>query len=98
MYTIEGSKPRRIGCIYGYEYNYTEYFKSATSQFDWVCQDEWKPAFTQSMFYAGAIIGNLVFFSYEIIPFLKVIPFFKILHILKTHYSKSQIFVQKIQF
>ena len=55
----EGLKPRRIGCIHGYEYNYTEYFKSATSQFDWVCQEEWKPAFTQSMFYAGAIIGNL---------------------------------------
>ena len=60
---IEGSKPRRIGCIYGYEYNYTEYFKSATSQFDWVCQDEWKPAFTQSMFFAGAIIGNLTLFK-----------------------------------
>ena len=60
---IEGSMPRRIGCIYGYEYNYTEYFKSATSQFDWVCQDEWKPAFTQSMFFAGAIIGNLTLFK-----------------------------------
>ena len=57
----EGKQPRRIQCIHGYEYNYTEYFKSATSQFDWVCQDEWKPAFTQSMFYAGAIIGTLIF-------------------------------------
>ena len=45
-------------CLYGYEYNYTEYFKSATSQFDWVCDEEWKPAFTQSIFYGGAIIGQ----------------------------------------
>ncbi len=28
---------------------------------DWVCDDSWRPAFTQSMFYVGGIIGTLVF-------------------------------------
>ena len=30
-------------------------------QFDWVCTDSWKPAFTQSIFYVGAIVGTLGF-------------------------------------
>ena len=30
-------------------------------QFDWVCNDAWKPAFTQSIFYVGAICGTLIF-------------------------------------
>ena len=30
-------------------------------QFDWVCKDSWKPAFTQSIFYVGAIVGTLGF-------------------------------------
>ena len=30
-------------------------------QFDWVCDDAWKPAFTQSVFYIGAVCGTLVF-------------------------------------
>lgn len=50
-----------ISCPNGWTYNTTDYFQSATSQFNWVCEDSWKPAFTQSMFYAGAIIGTLVF-------------------------------------
>ena len=90
---IEGSMPRRIGCIYGYEYNYTEYFKSATSQFDWVCQDEWKPAFTQSMFFAGAIIGNLAFFS-----FLRNFPIFQNSAYSQHTFRNQHFFVQKLNF
>ena len=28
---------------------------------DWVCEDSWKGPFTQSMFYAGGIVGTLGF-------------------------------------
>merc|ERR1719288_316009 len=48
-------------CTNGWTYNFTGYFHSASTEFDWVCDDAWKPAFTQSMFYAGAIIGTLIF-------------------------------------
>ena len=64
MYDVENLEElkqeqiRRHKCTYGYEYNYTGYFKSATSQFDWVCDEEWKATFTQSMFFGGAIIGQ----------------------------------------
>jgi len=72
MYDISGIKdPNEIlsdttfvpltKCTNGWTYNYTGYFHSASSEFDWVCDDAWKPAFTQSMFYAGAIIGTLIF-------------------------------------
>ena len=30
---------------------------------NWVCDDAWRPAFTQSLFYAGGIVGTL-FFGY----------------------------------
>jgi len=48
-------------CTNGWTYNFTGYFHSASTEFDWVCDDAWKPAFTQSIFYAGAIIGTLIF-------------------------------------
>ena len=43
---------------------FTFQLKSAVAslfQFDWVCDDAWKPAFTQSMFFCGAIFGALIF-------------------------------------
>ncbi len=57
---INASVPM-IKCPSGWTYNITDYFTSATTQFDWVCEDKWKPAFTQSIFYAGAILGTLGF-------------------------------------
>ena len=30
---------------------------------NWVCEDSWKPAFTQSIFFTGGIVGTL-FFGY----------------------------------
>ena len=30
-------------------------------QFNWVCDEAWKPNFSQSMYFAGAIIGTLMF-------------------------------------
>lgn len=50
-------------CLQGYDYNFTGYFHSATSDMNWVCDESWKPAFTQSMFFVGGIIGTL-FFGY----------------------------------
>ena len=28
---------------------------------NWVCEDSWRAAFTQSIFYAGGIIGTIIF-------------------------------------
>lgn len=50
-----------IQCPEGWQYNFTGYFTSASTEFDWVCNDAWKPAFTQSIFYVGAICGTLIF-------------------------------------
>ncbi len=30
-------------------------------QFDWVCDDDWKSNFAQSMFFVGAIVGSIMF-------------------------------------
>ena len=30
-------------------------------QLNWVCDDDWRPNFAQAMFFAGAIVGSLVF-------------------------------------
>ena len=35
--------------------------RSVTVQFDWVCNDAWIPAFSQSVFFFGAIPGMLFF-------------------------------------
>ena len=31
------------------------------NQFDWVCDNEWKPQLSQTIFFAGAVIGTLFF-------------------------------------
>lgn len=59
--SIEQENKSTIPCIYGYEYNLTGLFSSVTTQFDWVCEESWKPNFAQSMFFAGAICGTLIF-------------------------------------
>ena len=30
-------------------------------QSNWVCEDDWRPNFAQSMFFAGSIVGSLLF-------------------------------------
>jgi len=48
-------------CISGWEYQLEDYHKSVTVEFDWVCDQAWIPALSQSMFFCGAIPGMVVF-------------------------------------
>ena len=32
-----------------------------TIQFDWVCEDDWKGPFTQSVAFLGAVFGGFIF-------------------------------------
>ncbi len=51
----------QMGCSHGQDYNFTGYFTSVTTQFNWVCDEAWRPSFSQSMFFAGAICGTIIF-------------------------------------
>ena len=33
----------------------------STEQFDWVCEDDWKGPFTQSVAFLGAVFGGFIF-------------------------------------
>nr|CAD7395569.1 unnamed protein product [Timema cristinae] len=57
-------------CVSGWDYNLTHGFQSIISeasyfticfcqQFDWVGDDNWKPALGQSLFFVGSVIGTL---------------------------------------
>ena len=48
-------------CANGWVYNTSEFFTSAATDMDWVCRDAWKGPFTQSIFYAGGVVGTLAF-------------------------------------
>ena len=48
-------------CLSGWEYQLENYHKSVTVEFDWVCDQAWIPALSQTMFFFGAIPGVLVF-------------------------------------
>nr|CAD7573319.1 unnamed protein product [Timema californicum] len=58
------------GCVSGWDYNLTDGFQSIISeashfpicfcrQFDWVGDDDWKPALGQSLFFVGSVLGTL---------------------------------------
>lgn len=42
-------------------YNRDFGYESMTSELNWVCQNAWRSAFGQSMFFVGSVIGTLVF-------------------------------------
>lgn len=44
-------------------------------QADWVCDDDWRPNFAQSMFFAGAILGSLLYglLVVDIYVFFKIV-------------------------
>nr|CAD7576902.1 unnamed protein product [Timema californicum] len=46
-------------CDSGWEYDLVEGYQSIVSEFDWVCDDDWKPALGQSLFFAGCLFGTL---------------------------------------
>ena len=58
MYSGKG---HLMDCQYGYEYDTMGLFKTAITDYDWVCDNDWIPPFTQAMFFLGGIVGNLAF-------------------------------------
>lgn len=50
-----------IPCTNGWTYNNTHGYKSIVEELNWVCDDDWKPAIGQSVFFIGSVMGTLVF-------------------------------------
>ncbi|XP_076052985.1 organic cation transporter protein-like isoform X2 [Oratosquilla oratoria] len=48
-------------CQYGWTYNYSIFYPTITSELNWVCDDNWKPVFAQSLFFVGAVVGSVGF-------------------------------------
>jgi len=48
-------------CDSGWEYELEDYHTSITVEFDWVCDQAWIPALSQTVFFFGAIPGMLFF-------------------------------------
>ncbi|KAJ9595125.1 hypothetical protein L9F63_013600 [Diploptera punctata] len=46
-------------CDAGWEYNHTDGYHSIISELNWVCDESWKPALAQSMFFVGSVLGSL---------------------------------------
>ncbi|PNF15619.1 hypothetical protein B7P43_G15976 [Cryptotermes secundus] len=46
-------------CDSGWDYNLTDGYRSIISELHWVCDDSWKPAVAQSMFFVGSVLGSL---------------------------------------
>ena len=42
-------------------YDFSLYYPTITSDMNWVCGEDWKPAFVQSLFFLGSIIGIPIF-------------------------------------
>jgi len=49
------------GCRYGWEYDIDNFHRSAVTDNDWVCQMDWVPALSQSIFFLGAVPGMLLY-------------------------------------
>ncbi|KAK8727065.1 hypothetical protein OTU49_009920, partial [Cherax quadricarinatus] len=47
-------------CIHGWNYNYSLYYPTITSQLDWVCDNDWRPALSQSLFFVGSLVASPV--------------------------------------
>ncbi|CAG9855191.1 unnamed protein product [Phyllotreta striolata] len=49
-------------CVSGWKYNNTQSFGfiGIIQELNWVCNDDWKPALGQSVFFIGSVIGSLV--------------------------------------
>lgn len=49
-------------CRNGWEYNFTDVpYKTAATDFEWVCDHAYLPTLAQSIFFLGAIVGGLLF-------------------------------------
>lgn len=45
-------------CTHGWIYNFSLYYPTITSQLDWVCDEDWRPALAQSLFFVGSMVGS----------------------------------------
>jgi len=48
-------------CTDGWEYDTENFHRSIVSDLNWVCEESWIPAFSQSIFFVGAVPGMLFF-------------------------------------
>lgn len=49
-------------CRNGWEYNFTDVpYRTAATDFEWVCENAYLSTLTQSIFFVGAIVGGLLF-------------------------------------
>ncbi|KAK3879574.1 hypothetical protein Pcinc_015861 [Petrolisthes cinctipes] len=47
-------------CINGWTYDFSLYYSTITSQLNWVCEEDWKPSLSQSLFFVGAFMASPV--------------------------------------
>ncbi|XP_042872134.1 organic cation transporter protein-like [Penaeus japonicus] len=45
-------------CTHGWTYNFSLYYPTITSQLNWVCEEDWRPALAQSLFFVGSMVGS----------------------------------------
>ncbi|XP_058458866.1 organic cation transporter protein [Malaya genurostris] len=49
-------------CKHGWEYNFTDVpYRTAATDFEWVCENTYLGTLSQSIFFVGAIVGGLLF-------------------------------------
>ncbi|CAL4059779.1 unnamed protein product [Meganyctiphanes norvegica] len=48
-------------CDHGITYNFSLYYPTITSELNWVCDEDWKPSFAQSLFFVGSVFGCQIF-------------------------------------
>jgi len=59
---LSGQETWSVGpCSAGWEYDTENYHRSIVSDMNWVCEDAWVPAMSQSIFFLGAVPGMLFF-------------------------------------
>nr|XP_045605465.1 organic cation transporter protein-like [Procambarus clarkii] len=47
-------------CTHGWTYDYSLYYPTITSQLDWVCDEDWRKTFSQSLFFVGSLVASPV--------------------------------------
>lgn len=57
---VNGSDTIRTPCHH-WDYNTSYGFISIVQEFNWICDDDWKPVLGQSLYFIGSAIGSLTF-------------------------------------
>ncbi|XP_044256798.1 organic cation transporter protein-like isoform X1 [Tribolium madens] len=52
---------QKIPCTQDWDYNNSYGYVSIVQELDWVCEDSWRPAIGQSVFFIGSVVGSLFF-------------------------------------